>query len=109
MHQVVPFAARDGPLQATPTQLAPSPTPLPLPPLLPQDSSNTPEGPTQETHYQNKSGRLRMFITNTSYVLGTAFVGLGLYPFLRRSPIPYIGQPLPLLSKDEATLNAADV
>lgn len=50
-----------------------------------------------------------MFITNTSYVLGTAFVGLGLYPFLRRSPIPYIGQPLPLLSKDEATLNAADV
>lgn len=48
-----------------------------------------------------------MSILNTGYVLGTAFIGLGVYPFLRRSPLPYIGQPLPLLSKDEATLAAA--
>ena len=45
-----------------------------------------------------------MAILNTSYALGTAFIGLGLYPFLRRSPLPYIGQPLPLLAKDEANL-----
>lgn len=48
-----------------------------------------------------------MAILNTSYAVGTAFVGLGIYPFLRRSPLPYIGQPLPLLTKDEATLSAA--
>lgn len=47
-----------------------------------------------------------MTILNTSYVLGTAFIGLGVYPFLRRTPLPYIGQPLPLLTKDEAALSA---
>lgn len=48
-----------------------------------------------------------MAILNTSYILGTAFVGLGLYPFLRRTPLPYIGQPLPLLTKDQSSLAAA--
>ena len=48
-----------------------------------------------------------MAILNTSYALGTAFVGLGLYPFIRRTPLPYIGQPLPLLTKDEFSLTAA--
>lgn len=50
-----------------------------------------------------------MAILNTSYILGTAFVGLGLYPFLRRTPLPYIGQPLPLLTKDQSSLSAAGV
>ncbi|SPO05522.1 uncharacterized protein DNG_08209 [Cephalotrichum gorgonifer] len=45
-----------------------------------------------------------MFTINTTYVLGTVFVGIGVYPFLRRSHLPY---PLPLLAKDEATINAA--
>lgn len=48
-----------------------------------------------------------MAILNTSYAIGTAFVGIGLYPFLRRTPLPYIGQPLPLLTKDEHSLSAA--
>jgi len=40
----------------------------------------------------------------TSYILGTAFIGLGIYPFIRRAPLPIIGQPLPLFSTDEAAI-----
>ncbi|CAI4211688.1 unnamed protein product [Parascedosporium putredinis] len=40
----------------------------------------------------------------TSYILGTAFIGLGIYPFFTRSPLPFVGQPLSLLSTDEATI-----
>ncbi|KAL2106966.1 hypothetical protein VUR80DRAFT_5892 [Thermomyces stellatus] len=48
-----------------------------------------------------------MTILNTSYALGTAFVGIGLYTFIRPNPLPYIGQPGPLLTKDESRLTAA--